>query len=151
MLSLELLQQLTKIIIFFCNTSRLIFRIELSSCKKISIFVVHGFYNLITVQFKHLGLVRCHRKYCFTDRYLYIMYAISRSLRRQHRVRVHVNFFLSFVLSGTFSVVWGLVITYARLTSDSVADTHLFRNTVSIFPLSLFRSMFAMLNDIIYF
>lgn len=54
-----------------------------------------------------------------------------RSLRKQQRIQLHINFFLSFILSGVVVVFWDMLVTYERLTSEIVTDTLLYKNTVS--------------------
>ncbi|KAL5007063.1 hypothetical protein ScPMuIL_015869 [Solemya velum] len=69
-----------------------------------------------------------------------------RSLRKQQRIQLHINFFLSFILSGVVVVFWDMLVTYERLTSEIVTDTLLYKNTAGCKALSFLKIYFKGTN-----
>lgn len=57
-----------------------------------------------------------------------IIFLQYKSLRKQHRIRLHINFFTSFIFSGLFIVLWNMFVTYDKLTNQDVTDTQMFKN-----------------------
>lgn len=53
-----------------------------------------------------------------------------RFLRKQHRIRLHINFFVSFILSNLLSILWNVLVTYDRLTNSEMTDTLMYKNLV---------------------
>lgn len=68
------------------------------------------------------------------------------SLRSQHRIRLHANFFISFILSGICSILWNSTVTLDRLTNNNVSDTLMFRNTGGCKFLSFLTLYFTSTN-----
>lgn len=54
-----------------------------------------------------------------------------RSLRKQHRIRLHVNLFLSFVFKEVMDILWDMLVTYDKVKSTTVFETTLLKNGVS--------------------
>lgn len=69
-----------------------------------------------------------------------------RSLIYQHRIRLHVNFFISFILSGICVILWNIVVTLDRITNNNVSDTLLFTNTGGCKFLSFLKLYFTSTN-----
>ncbi|WAQ94799.1 CALRL-like protein, partial [Mya arenaria] len=54
-----------------------------------------------------------------------VVFCSYKALIRQHRIRLHVNFFVSFIVSGILTVIWNLAITHEKITSSNVSRTPL--------------------------
>ena len=54
-----------------------------------------------------------------------------RALRKQHRVRLHIHIFFSFVLYSLVNLLWDTLVVLNRLESTSSAHSVMARNTVS--------------------
>lgn len=64
---------------------------------------------------------------------LRVMFFIyCRSLRKQHRIRLHINLFLSFLLKEVMDILWDMLVTYDKVTSTTVFETTLMQNGVSL-------------------
>ncbi|XP_046573928.1 calcitonin gene-related peptide type 1 receptor-like [Haliotis rubra] len=74
---------------------------------------------------------------------IFLMY---RSLRRQHRIRLHMNFFMSFVTSDVVTILWDMLVTYDRLTNEHIPQTLLYRNGSGCKVLSFCRIYFKSTN-----
>ncbi|XP_052811225.1 calcitonin gene-related peptide type 1 receptor-like [Mya arenaria] len=77
-----------------------------------------------------------------------IIFCSYKSLIRQHRIRLHVNFFISFIRSGILTVIWNLAITHDKITSTNVSSTHLYKNSVECRLLSILKIYFTSTNYI---
>ena len=66
-----------------------------------------------------------------------------RALRKQHRIRLHTNFFLSLLLKEIAVALWDMLITYERITNSDSSNTVLAQNGVSI---STFYSLNTLLS-----
>ncbi|XP_045169211.2 calcitonin gene-related peptide type 1 receptor-like isoform X1 [Mercenaria mercenaria] len=75
-----------------------------------------------------------------------IIFFQFRSLIHQHRIRLHINFFISFILSGTFIIVWNTTVTYDRITNTNVSDTLLYKNSAQCKLLSFLKLYFTSTN-----
>jgi len=53
-----------------------------------------------------------------------------RDLRRQLRIQIHLQFFVSLLLSNAASVLWYTLVHYDLLTNDVMATTVVVRNQV---------------------
>ncbi|XP_071158662.1 calcitonin receptor-like [Mytilus edulis] len=58
-----------------------------------------------------------------------IIFLKYNSLRKQCRIRLHIHFFLALLLKEIASVLWGVLVTYDKLSNDSVYTTTLAQNT----------------------
>lgn len=56
-----------------------------------------------------------------------------RTLSRQNRVRVHINFFIALIVQEVVSGLWDILITYDKIKSSEVFQTALMKNGVGIF------------------
>lgn len=56
---------------------------------------------------------------------------VCRSLRKQHRIRLHINLFLSFVFKELMGILWDMLVTYDKVQSTNVFETTLLQNGVS--------------------
>ncbi|XP_052811143.1 calcitonin gene-related peptide type 1 receptor-like [Mya arenaria] len=77
-----------------------------------------------------------------------VVFCSYKALIRQHRIRLHVNFFLSFIINGILTVIWNLAITHEKITSSNVSSTHLYRNSVECRLLSILKIYFTGTNYI---
>ncbi|XP_060581655.1 calcitonin gene-related peptide type 1 receptor-like [Ruditapes philippinarum] len=75
-----------------------------------------------------------------------IIFFQFRCLLHQHRIRLHINFFLSFILSGTFIIIWNTTVTYDRITNTNVSDTLLYKNSAQCKLLSFLKLYFISTN-----
>ncbi|XP_053374642.1 calcitonin gene-related peptide type 1 receptor-like [Mercenaria mercenaria] len=75
-----------------------------------------------------------------------IIFFKYKNLRRQHRIRIHINFFISFIMSNTLGIMWNLLVTYDKITNVQVMDTLMNRNTASCKLLSFLKLYFASTN-----
>ncbi|XP_070184119.1 calcitonin gene-related peptide type 1 receptor-like [Littorina saxatilis] len=73
-----------------------------------------------------------------------IIFLAYRSLRRQHRIRLHVNFFTALLFSNIMSIMWDFIVTHDRITDDSDSGTTpvLFSNGVGCKLLAFLRLYF---------
>ncbi|XP_053373032.1 calcitonin gene-related peptide type 1 receptor-like [Mercenaria mercenaria] len=46
------------------------------------------------------------------------IFLIYRNLRRQHRIKIHLNFFLSILLASVFCLIWDVVVRLDRLANE---------------------------------
>ena len=61
----------------------------------------------------------------------YYINSCSRQLRKQHRIKIHLNLFLSFVFTNINMILWEHIVYYNRLeTPDEV--TYMRQDTVSV-------------------
>ncbi|ESP04967.1 hypothetical protein LOTGIDRAFT_109332, partial [Lottia gigantea] len=67
------------------------------------------------------------------------IFLVYRPLRKQHRIRLHISFFLSFILSDVTAILWDVVVTYDRLTNENVSQSVLYQNGAGCKALSFFR------------
>jgi hypothetical protein len=58
-----------------------------------------------------------------------------RTLRRQHRVKVHTNFFFSLLVCAICAVLWEALIKHDRLITRDATKTRMHQNSVSCFLL----------------
>ncbi|XP_056007722.1 calcitonin gene-related peptide type 1 receptor-like isoform X2 [Ostrea edulis] len=65
-----------------------------------------------------------------------------RSLRKQHRIRLHVNLFLSFVFKEVMDILWDMLVTYDKVKSTTVFETTLLKNGVGCKLLSFLKIYF---------
>lgn len=65
-----------------------------------------------------------------------------KSLRKQHRIRLHINLFLSFVLKEVMVILWDMLVTYDKVTSTTVFETTLMQNGVGCKLLSFLKIYF---------
>ncbi|WAQ94863.1 CALRL-like protein [Mya arenaria] len=42
---------------------------------------------------------------------------LCRNLRTQHRIRLHINFFISFILSNLLDILWTVLVTYDKISN----------------------------------
>ncbi|ELU10120.1 hypothetical protein CAPTEDRAFT_219484 [Capitella teleta] len=59
-----------------------------------------------------------------------IIFLAYRGLRSQHRVRLHIHLFLSFVLYSIINLLWDTLVVLDRLESTSSSDSAMAQNTV---------------------
>ncbi|XP_052251958.1 calcitonin gene-related peptide type 1 receptor-like isoform X2 [Dreissena polymorpha] len=69
-----------------------------------------------------------------------------KSLRRQHRIRLHINFFTSFVCSNTINVLWDVLVTHDRLTNPVVTDTLIYKDLVLCKVMAFLKMYFQCTN-----
>ncbi|KAL3832653.1 hypothetical protein ACJMK2_024276 [Sinanodonta woodiana] len=74
------------------------------------------------------------------------IFCYYKSLRKQHRIRLHINFFLSFTFSGIFYIIWDMLVTYDKLTNPMVTDTLLYENHAGCKLLSFLKIYFTSTN-----
>lgn len=60
-------------------------------------------------------------------------FIFCRTLSRQNRVRVHINFFMALIVQEVVSGLWDVFITYDKIKSSEVFQTALMKNGVGIF------------------
>ncbi|XP_022307268.2 calcitonin gene-related peptide type 1 receptor-like isoform X2 [Crassostrea virginica] len=65
-----------------------------------------------------------------------------KSLRKQHRIRLHINLFLSFVLKELMGILWDMLVTYDKVQSTNVFETTLLQNGVGCKFLSFLKIYF---------
>ncbi|XP_053373348.1 calcitonin gene-related peptide type 1 receptor-like [Mercenaria mercenaria] len=75
-----------------------------------------------------------------------IIFVRYKSLIHQHRIRLHVNFFISLILSGVFTILWNTVVTYDRITNSKVSETMLYKNSAECKVLSYLKLYFTSTN-----
>ena len=90
-----------------------------------------------------LKITLCHYSlWTIKLRWFHVIIKFCRTLRKQHRIRLHINFFASFTFSGLFIILWNILVTYDKLTNPDVTGTLMFKNGVSelfILYCSIFR------------
>ena len=55
-----------------------------------------------------------------------------RELRIQHRVKVHIHFFVSLALAGVTNILWYLLVHYELLVNQNHKTTVIYLNPVSM-------------------
>jgi hypothetical protein len=55
---------------------------------------------------------------------------LSSGLRKQHRIRLHINLFLSLLLKEIAVALWDMIVTYERITNSDAESTVLAENAV---------------------
>ncbi|XP_061179913.1 calcitonin gene-related peptide type 1 receptor-like [Saccostrea echinata] len=65
-----------------------------------------------------------------------------KSLRKQHRIRLHINLFLSFVFKEVMEILWDMLVTHDKVTSTTVFETTLLKNGVGCKLLSFLKIYF---------
>ncbi|XP_060563733.1 calcitonin gene-related peptide type 1 receptor-like isoform X2 [Ruditapes philippinarum] len=75
-----------------------------------------------------------------------IIFLLYKNLRRQHRIRIHINFFISFIICNTLGLMWNLFVTYDKITNRHMKDTLMHRNTATCKLLSFLKLYFASTN-----
>lgn len=68
-----------------------------------------------------------------------VVFITYKFLRRQHRIRIHINFFISFIMSNVFGILWNMLVTYDKLTNPQVMNTVINKNTLSCKLLSFLK------------
>ncbi|XP_065929307.1 calcitonin gene-related peptide type 1 receptor isoform X2 [Magallana gigas] len=63
-------------------------------------------------------------------------------LRKQHRIRLHLNLFLSLTLKEVMEILWDMLVTYDKVTSTEVFETTLMKNRVGCKLLSFLKIYF---------
>ncbi|KAL8609392.1 hypothetical protein ACOMHN_019882 [Nucella lapillus] len=76
--------------------------------------------RLVTSVYLALGCNACSIIFLVPALLIFLFY---RALRRQHRIRLHVNFFTALLLANVTSMLWDIIVTHDRLTSDSATST----------------------------
>lgn len=72
-----------------------------------------------------------------------LIFLVYRSLRHQHRIRLHINFFAALLFANIMSILWDVTVTYDRVTSDSLNTTPvLMANGTGCKILAFFRLYF---------
>ncbi|XP_005089839.2 calcitonin gene-related peptide type 1 receptor [Aplysia californica] len=56
------------------------------------------------------------------------IFILYRSLRRQHRIRLHINFFVALVVSDLMAVMWDMLVAHDRLVAAGTDEGTLFNN-----------------------
>ncbi|PVD30882.1 hypothetical protein C0Q70_10157 [Pomacea canaliculata] len=72
--------------------------------------------QMMTSLYLALGCNACSIVFLIPSLLIFLLY---RSLRRQHRIRLHINFFGALLLSNIMSILWDVVVTHDRITSDA--------------------------------
>ncbi|GFN84076.1 calcitonin gene-related peptide type 1 receptor-like [Plakobranchus ocellatus] len=49
-----------------------------------------------------------------------LIFLFYRSLRRQHRIRLHINFFSALLVADFVNILWEMMVTYANLEDTSI-------------------------------
>ncbi|KAL4222520.1 hypothetical protein ACF0H5_018559 [Mactra antiquata] len=75
-----------------------------------------------------------------------IIFFAYKFLRQQHRIRLHINFFTSFIFSNTFCIIWNMLVTYDRITNTHVSETLLHKNLGVCKLLSFLKLYFSSTN-----
>lgn len=60
------------------------------------------------------------------------MKQLCRQLRKQHRIRLHVNLFMSLIFKELLESLWAMLVTYDKVTSKDVFEARLIQNRVSM-------------------
>ncbi|XP_061179477.1 calcitonin gene-related peptide type 1 receptor-like [Saccostrea echinata] len=71
-----------------------------------------------------------------------IIFLKYKTLRNQHRIRLHINLFLSLMLKEVMEIMWDMLVTYDKVTSTEVADAALIKNGVGCKLLSFMKIYF---------
>ncbi|XP_060086147.1 calcitonin gene-related peptide type 1 receptor-like [Ylistrum balloti] len=71
--------------------------------------------------------------------YIFVRY---KALRKQHRIRLHINFFLALLLKEVMTILWDMLVTYDRLSHEDAFNTILVQNGVGCKVLSFFMIYF---------
>jgi calcitonin receptor-like len=64
--------------------------------------------------------------------YMGINYVIYRDLSRQHRIRLHINFFISLLMRSVTVILWFMMVHHEKLTNAEVNDAVMIRNPVNL-------------------
>ncbi|XP_076439358.1 calcitonin gene-related peptide type 1 receptor-like [Babylonia areolata] len=76
--------------------------------------------RLVTSVYLALGCNACSILFLVPALLIFLVY---RSLRQQHRIRLHINFFTALLFANVTSIMWDVIVTHDRLTSDSLNTT----------------------------
>ncbi|XP_071158627.1 calcitonin gene-related peptide type 1 receptor-like isoform X1 [Mytilus edulis] len=57
-----------------------------------------------------------------------VIFIRYQALRKQHRIRLHINFFLSLFLKESAVALWDMLVTYERITNSDSSSTVLAQN-----------------------
>ncbi|XP_064648245.1 calcitonin gene-related peptide type 1 receptor-like isoform X2 [Lineus longissimus] len=68
------------------------------------------------------------------------------TLRRQHRVKVHTNFFFSLLLCAICAVIWEMLIKHDRLITQDYTKTRMHQNSAGCQVLSALKIYFSSTN-----
>ncbi|KAI0237384.1 Calcitonin gene-related peptide type 1 receptor [Lamellibrachia satsuma] len=72
-----------------------------------------------------------------------VIFFVFRDLYKQHRVRLHINFFLALALQGVASIMWYGMVHYDLFVHTTSTNTVLHRNPLWCRLLSFFKIYFA--------
>nr|KAG5714345.1 hypothetical protein BaRGS_018562 [Batillaria attramentaria] len=72
--------------------------------------------RLVTSVYLALGCNACSVLFLVPALVIFFVY---RSLRKQHRIRLHICFFAALLFSNIMSILWDVIVTHDRLTNDS--------------------------------
>ncbi|XP_069107863.1 calcitonin gene-related peptide type 1 receptor-like isoform X2 [Argopecten irradians] len=53
-----------------------------------------------------------------------------KALRNQHRIRLHINFFLALLLKEVVTILWDMLVTYDRISKEDAFNTRIAQNGV---------------------
>ena len=62
----------------------------------------------------------------------FVVVVFRSELRLQLRIRIHLQFFASLLLSSVASLLWYMLVHYQLLTNDVMANTVIARNQVGL-------------------
>nr|XP_022310772.1 calcitonin gene-related peptide type 1 receptor-like [Crassostrea virginica] len=71
-----------------------------------------------------------------------IIFLKYKQLRKQHRIRLHVNLFMSLIFKELLESLWAMLVTYDKVTSKDVFEARLIQNRIGCKLLSFLKIYF---------